>query len=70
MTTVMLNPDITDDERRTRLYSGQVLVYSRDTGIARAGRARPQPRSPRRSAPEDPQTAQFDMRVEDFAVDC
>ena len=27
MTTILFNPDITDDERRTRLYSGQVLMF-------------------------------------------
>ena len=28
VTTVFTNPDITDDERRARIYSGQVLVHS------------------------------------------
>ena len=28
MTTVLFNPSIVDEERRSRLYDGQVLVYS------------------------------------------
>jgi hypothetical protein len=27
VTTILFNPDVTDEERRARLYSGQVLVY-------------------------------------------
>lgn len=67
MTTVLFNPDITDDERRARLYSGHVLVY---------------PASPQSLAlvqhaasliaeafgSKGPQTAQSDMPVEDFAA--
>jgi hypothetical protein len=67
VTTVLFNPDITDEERRTRLYSGQVLVYSASPEslglvehahnlIADA------------FGSNDPQTAQYDMPVEDFAA--
>jgi hypothetical protein len=67
MTTVFYDSNMTDDERRDRLYEGDIFVYS-----------------PRRSvldyveftrellhkafAPHDPETAQFEMKVEDFAA--
>ena len=65
--TVLSNPAITDEERRTRLYSGQVLVYT----------ASPESRAliehARKLIAEafgstDPQTAQYDMAVEDFSA--
>lgn len=67
MMTVLFNPAIDDAERRMRLYGGQVLVY---------------PASPASTAlvehaqrviaaafgSRDPQTAQYDMSVDDFAA--
>lgn len=67
VTTIHFNPDITDAERRTRLYGGQVLVYSaspeslafvehaRDLITEAFGR-------------RDPQTAQYEMQVEEFSA--
>ncbi len=67
MTTVLSNPDITDDERRTRLYSGQVLVYSASPeSLALVEHARNL--IAEAFGAMDPQTAQFDMPVEDFAA--
>ena len=67
MTTVLSNPDITDDERRTRLYSGQVLVYSASPeSLALVEHARNLIAEAFGS--KDPQTAQHDMPVEDFAL--
>ncbi|MBS1692100.1 MAG: hypothetical protein JST91_07760 [Actinobacteria bacterium] len=66
MTTILFNPHITDEERRTRLYGGQVLVYAaspdslaliehaRELTVEAFGRC-------------DPQVAQHDMPVEEFA---
>jgi hypothetical protein len=67
MTTVYSNAAVTDEERRGQLYSGQVFVYSATTAslalielaqelITDAFGAR------------DPQTAQFDLPVEEFAA--
>ena len=67
MTTVLSNPDITDDERRTRLYSGQVLVYpASPESLALVEHARNLIAEAFGS--KDPQTAQYDMPVEDFAA--
>ena len=67
MTTVLSNPDITDDERRARLYSGQVLVYSASPeSLALVEHARNLIAEAFGS--KDPQTAQYDMPVEDFAA--
>jgi hypothetical protein len=67
MTTVLVNPAISDDERRSRLYGGQVMMYSSSPeslalvqhasdliAVAFEGR--------------NPQTAQDDMPVEQFAA--
>ena len=67
MTTVLFNPDITDDERRTRLYGGQVLVISASPeSLALVEHARDL--IAEAFGAEDPQTAQYDMPVEDFAA--
>ena len=67
MTTVLSNPDITDDERRTRLYGGQVMVYSASPeSLALVEHARDLIAEAFGS--KDPQTAQHDMPVEDFAA--
>lgn len=67
MTTVFTNPDITDDERRTRLYSGQVLVYSASPeSLSLVEHARSL--ICEAFGTNDPQTAQHDMPVDDFAA--
>ncbi len=67
MTTVLFNPDISDEERRTRLYGGQVLVYSASPeSLALIEHARTLIAEAFGAA--DPQTAQHDMSVEDFAA--
>jgi hypothetical protein len=67
VTTVLFNPNISDDERRTRLYSGQVLVYAAlPESLALVEHARHLIAEAFGS--DNPQTAQFDMPVEDFAA--
>ncbi len=67
MTTVLFNPDITDDERRARLYNGQVLVYSASPeSLALVDHARDL--IAEAFGVRDPQTAQHDMPVEEFAA--
>jgi hypothetical protein len=63
---VLSNPDIPDDERRARLYNGHVLVYSASPqSFALVEHARELISEAFGS--RDPQTAQFDMHVEEFA---
>jgi hypothetical protein len=66
VTTVLSNPDCSDDERRTRLYDGQVLVYSASPE-SRALVAHARALIAEAFGPNDPQTAQHTMPVEDFA---
>lgn len=67
MTTILTNPDITDDERRSRLYRGQVLLYSASPeSLALVEHAREL--TTEIFGDMDPQTAQFKMEVEDFAA--
>ncbi|MFI5509945.1 hypothetical protein ACIA48_20960 [Mycobacterium sp. NPDC051804] len=67
MTTVSSNPDFTDDERRTRLYDGQVLVYSASPeSLALVEHAQTLIRDA--FGARDPQTAQFDMPIEEYAA--
>lgn len=67
MTTVLSNPAITDDERRTRLYDGQVLVYpASGPSLALVKHARNLIADA--FGAKDPQTAQWDIPVEEFAV--
>ena len=67
MTTVLFNPDITDEERRTRLYGGQVLVFAASPeSLVLVEHARGL--IVEAFGAEDPQTAQYDMPVEDFAA--
>jgi hypothetical protein len=64
---VLSNPDLTDDERRMRLYSGQVLVYPaspESLALVEHGRSL----IAEAFGTRDPQTAQYDMPVEDFAA--
>ena len=67
MTTVFTNPAINDDERRDRIYSGQVLVYSaspESTALIEHARGL----ISELFGAKDPQTAQFDMPVEDYVA--
>ncbi len=67
MTTVLFNQKLSDDERRTRLYDGQVLVYSASPeSLALVEHARSMIAEAFGSI--DPETAQFNMPVEDFAA--
>ncbi len=67
MTTVLFNPEIDDEERRTRLYNGHVLVFpASPESLALVEHARSLIAEAFGS--NDPQTAQFDMSVEDFAA--
>ena len=67
MTTVLFNQKLSDDERRPRLYDGQVLVYSASPeSLALVEHARSL--IAEAFGPIDPQTAQYDMPVEDFAA--
>lgn len=66
MTTVLSNPAITDSERRRRLYTGQVMVYSASpASLAIIEHARRMIEDAFGSI--NPQTAQHEMPVEDFA---
>jgi len=66
MTTVRFNPDITDEDRRGLLYRGQVLVYSASPeSLALVEHARDL--IAEAFGTLDPQTAQYEMPVEEFA---
>lgn len=67
MTTILFNPDATDDERRARLYSGQVLVYGASPeSLALVQHARDL--ITEAFGTLDPQTAQSEMPVEEYAA--
>jgi hypothetical protein len=67
VTTILFNPDVTDEERRARLYSGQVLVYGASpASLALVDHARDL--IAEAFGPIDPQTAQHHMPVEEFAA--
>jgi len=67
VTTILFNPDVTDEERRARLYSGQVLVYDASpASLALVEHARDL--IAEAFGPIDPQTAQHHMPVEEFAA--
>ncbi|MGH3641006.1 MAG: hypothetical protein ACRDUX_18455 [Mycobacterium sp.] len=66
MTTILFNPDITDAERRTRLYDGNVLLYSASPeSLALVEHARDL--ISEAFGRRDPQTAQHEMPVEEFS---
>jgi hypothetical protein len=66
MTTVHYDSGMTDDERRERIYSGDIFVYSpRKSVLAFVEFTRAM--LERAFAPRDPETAQYRMAVEDFA---
>jgi hypothetical protein len=65
--TFLFDPDMTDWERRTQLYCGNVLVYSASQeSLALVQHARDLIAKAFGSI--DPQTAQYDMPVEDFSA--
>ena len=65
MTTIFTNPDITDDERRARIYDGHVLLHSASPeSLALIEHARNL--IAELFGGRDPQTAQFDMLVQDY----
>jgi hypothetical protein len=65
VTTIFTNPDITDDERRTRIYDGHVLLHSASPeSLALIEHARNL--ITELFGGRDPQTAQFDMPVQDY----
>jgi len=67
VTTILFNADVTDEERRARLYSGQVLVYDASpASLALVEHARDL--IAEAFGPIDPQTAQHHMPVEEFAA--
>lgn len=66
MNTVFSNPSVDDDSRRQNLYNGQVVVCSATPGsVAFTEHARQLIADA--FGDRDPQTAQFDMPVEEFA---
>lgn len=67
MTTVFSNPSLDDAARRQRLYAGQVMVYSATpNSMAFIEHARGM--IAEGFGPRDPETAQFDTPVEEFAA--
>ena len=64
--TVYIDPAVSDDERRRRVYEGQLFVYSpRKSSLAFVEFARQLIKGA--FAPLDPETAQADMLVEQYA---
>ncbi|WP_436758528.1 hypothetical protein [Streptosporangium sp. V21-05] len=66
MTTVFSNSVVDDDTRREQLYQGQVFVYSATPASARLA-AFARELIAEAFGERDPETAQFDMPVEEFA---
>lgn len=67
MHAIYIDADITDDERREKLYDGDLFVYSpRPSTRALTEFAAELARQA--FAPLDPETAQFDMAVEEYAA--
>jgi hypothetical protein len=67
VTTIISNPDISDEQRRTRLYDGHVVVYSASPeSLALVDHARALIAEAFGSG--NPETAQFEMPVEDFSA--
>lgn len=67
MTMVFSNPRLDDAVRRQRLYAGQVMVYpATPSSIAFIEHAREM--IAEGFGPRDPETAQFDMPVEEFVA--
>jgi hypothetical protein len=67
MHSVYFDANVTDDVRREKLYDGDLFVYSpRPSTLALTEFAGEMARQA--FAPLDPETAQFDMTVEDYAA--
>ena len=67
MHSIYVDADFGDDERRQKLYDGDLFVYSpRPSTLALTEFAGELAREA--FAPLDPETAQFDMAVEDYAA--
>ena len=67
MHSIYVDADFGDDERRQKLYDGDLFVYSpRPSTLALTEFAGAMARDA--FAPLDPETAQFDMAVEDYAA--
>jgi len=67
MHSMYIDADFGDDERRQKLYDGDLFVYSpRPSTLALTEFAGEMAREA--FAPLDPETAQFDMAVEDYAA--
>ncbi|MGS2642728.1 hypothetical protein [Streptosporangium sp. LJ11] len=66
MTTVFSNSVVDDDTRREQLYQGQVFVYSATPASAQLA-AFARELIAEAFGERDPETAQFDMPVEEFA---
>ena len=67
MHAIYIDAEITDDERREKLYDGDLFVYSpRPSTLALTEFAAELAREA--FAPLDPETAQFDMAVEEYAA--
>ncbi|WP_440068070.1 hypothetical protein [Streptosporangium sp. OZ121] len=66
MTTVFSNSAVNDDTRREQLYQGQVFVYSATPASAQLA-AFARELIAEAFGERDPETAQFDMPVEEFA---
>jgi len=67
MTTVFYDAKMTDDERRTRIYAGDLFVYSPRKSV-QAFVEFTRGLLEEAFAPLDPETAQYKMSVEDFAA--
>src|SRR5262245_4748667 len=67
MTTVFANAQVSDDARRAQLYGGQVFVYGA-TPASRALIEFTRQLIADAFGRRDPQTAQFDLPVEEFAA--
>ncbi|MEU4197374.1 phytanoyl-CoA dioxygenase family protein [Kribbella sp. NPDC026611] len=67
MHSIYVDAEFTDDERRAKLYEGDLFVYSpRPSTLALTEFAAEMARAA--FAPLDPETAQFHMAVEDYAA--
>jgi hypothetical protein len=67
MTTVYYDSSMTDNERRTRIYAGDIFVYSLRKSV-RDFVEFTRNLLKEAFAPRDPETAQHEMAVEDFAA--
>ncbi|WP_405057711.1 phytanoyl-CoA dioxygenase family protein [Kribbella sp. NBC_01505] len=67
MHSIYVDAELTDDERREKLYEGDLFVYSpRPSTLALTEFAAELAKEA--FAPMDPETAQYDMAVEDYAA--